>query len=88
MGIGVGLPMCVCSRCCRRMGHHKPLVAMWQLDATGKCSGRTEDDDVREQEGACAHHQPRNLEIIIGEVGAKINRAVIYRKLFQRSAFC
>lgn len=68
---------------------HKPLVAMWQLDATGKCSGHTEDDGICGQAGACAHHQPHRLEIIIiGEVEAKINRGVIYRKLSQRNAFC
>lgn len=62
---------------------------MWQLDATGKCSGHTEDDGICGQAGACAHHQPHRLEIIIiGEVEAKINRGVIYRKLSQRNAFC
>ena len=83
MEIGVGLPTCVCARCGRHMGYHKRLVVMSQLDAIGKCSGHTEDDDVCEQEEACAHHQPRNLEIIIGEVEAKINRGVTYRKLSQ-----
>lgn len=85
MELGVCLPTCVRSR---HMGQHKPVAAMSQLDATGKCSVHTQDNDVWEQEGADAHHQPHNLEIIIGEVEAKINRSVICRKLFQLDAFC
>ena len=58
---GVGLPTCVCSRRGRHTGHHEPAVAMSQLDARGKRSGQTEEEeDACEEEGARAHHQPRN----------------------------